>query len=81
MNPEDHGSDLDPGPPIRALREQEHETSSDFIGRVRRRIYRRTAATQLASYSWDLPKVILFEMAEVFTHLLKTFGSNKEPKA
>jgi hypothetical protein len=72
--------DQDPGPPISILRDQEHESSSDFMQRIRRRIYRRTAASQIASYSWHLPKIVLFEMTEVLAHLLKAFGSKKEPR-
>jgi hypothetical protein len=56
------------------------EPSSDFVERVRRRIYRRTTASQFVSYSWHLPRVILTEMAGVLSHILKAFGTGKEPK-
>lgn len=67
-----------PDEPIRALAEQEVEPSSRFLQRVRSRIYRRTAASQLASYSWHLPKVILLEMVGVFSHVVKALATSKE---
>ena len=84
MNPEAGDSanvpgDQETGQPIRVLIDQEQEPSPHFIEQVRRKIYRRSAASQLASYSWHLPKIILMEMVRVFSHLLKAFGTNKEP--
>ncbi len=70
--------DLDLGPPLLLLREQERETSARFVGLVRRRIHRRTAATQVATFSWHLPKTALAEMARLLSHFVQTFGSNKE---
>jgi N-glycosylase/DNA lyase len=72
------GPDSDTGQPIRVLSEQEYETSSDFMVRVRSKIYRRTAASQFASYSWQLPKVVLLEMARVLGHLFTALGAKKE---
>ncbi len=63
--------------PIRALKDQEHETSPDFMGRVRRKIYRRATVSQVASYSWHLPKVILMELASLLGHLCRVFGTKK----
>lgn len=68
MNPT--GSDR----PIRALPSQEHETSPDFLARIRRRIYRRAATSQLASYSWNVPKLILIEMVSLLGHLFTMSG-------
>ena len=67
------------GQPIRLLVDQELEPSLDFMQRVRGKIYRRTATTQLAAYSWHLPRVILVEMASLVGHFVKAFASNKEP--
>lgn len=64
--------------PIRLLMEQEWETSPQFIKRLRAKIHRRTAASQLASFSWNLPKAILMELAGVFGHLFTTAGGKKE---
>ncbi len=79
MNPE--GGDpenISAGEPIRGLTEQESETSPDFISKVRRKIYRRTVASQFASYSWHLPGVILMELAGLLSHFVKSSGKNKE---
>ena len=65
---------------IPALMEQEHETSPDFVDRVRGKIYRRTVTSQLASYSWHLPKMILIELASLLNHLFRAFGTKKEPE-
>jgi hypothetical protein len=84
MNPEGGnsgdtpGGEPETGPAIRVLAEQEYDTSPDFIGRVRRKIYRRMAASQFASYSWHLPKVILMELAGLLRHFVKSSGTNKE---
>jgi hypothetical protein len=64
--------------PIRLLMEQEWETSPDFIKRIRANIHRRAAASQLASFSWNLPKTILMELAGVLGHLFKTVNGKKE---
>ncbi|HXF25685.1 MAG TPA: hypothetical protein VN788_06495 [Verrucomicrobiae bacterium] len=64
--------------PIRELMEQGREPSPDFMQRIQRKIYRRAAGSQLASYSWHLPKIILVEMASLLSHLFKTFGTDKE---
>ena len=65
----------EPERPIRALPLQERETSPDFLARVRRRIYRRSAASQFASYSWNLPKLILFELMSLLGHLFTISGT------
>ena len=74
------GADPDPEQPIHVLREQEIDVPHDFLGRVRRSIYRRTTVSQFASYSWHLPKTILIEMAVLLGHLFTTIGATKEPK-
>ena len=56
--------------PLRVLREQERETSPDFVAKVRRRIQRRATVAQVASYSWHLPGVVLVEMAGLVKHLV-----------
>ena len=54
--------DPDAGEPIRMLAGQEVETSSGFLRRVRGKIHRRTAVSQFAVYSWDLPRVVLMDL-------------------
>jgi hypothetical protein len=79
MNPEPEAGDA--GRPIRILREQEHDTSSDFVNRVRNRIHRRAATTQAAAFSWHLPKVALLEMARLLTHLVASVGARKDSQS
>lgn len=73
-----------PGPenqdesPIGALANQELQPSPDFWASVRRSIYRREAVSQLASYSWDVPKVVLTELFGVIRHLFFALGGRKE---
>ncbi len=75
-----NSDDSDPGQPILILRDQEEETSSRFVAKVRGRIHRRTTASQVASYSWFLPGTALLEMARLLTHFLQSFGTNKDPQ-
>lgn len=72
MNPE--------GDPLEILREQELETSARFLAQVRGKIYRRTATSHVVTYSWNLPKVSILELARVLSDFLQSFGTNKEPK-
>ena len=73
-------NDPDAGQPILILRDQERETSSRFVAKVRGRILRRIAASQVANYSWFLPGTALLEMARLLTHFLQSFGTNKDPQ-
>lgn len=72
MNPD--GGGPAPEDPIRVLLGQELDTSSDFVGRVRGRIRRRTAASQLASFSWNLPRLVLAEMTCMLNHVFTALG-------
>jgi hypothetical protein len=84
MNPDGGGSTGTPGTengtgrPIRALMELERETTPDFMSKVRNKIYRRTATSQVAAFSWHLPKVILIEMAGLLTYLFRAIGTEKD---
>lgn len=64
--------------PIHVLMEQELETSPDFMARIRGKIYRRTATSQLATFSWHLPKLILVELATLLSHLFRAFGTKRD---
>lgn len=50
--------------PIDVLKNQELEPTRDLVGRVRRQIERRTAASQAATFSWQLPKLVLLEFVK-----------------
>lgn len=65
------------GRPIASLAELDQEVSPHFLSAVRKKIYRRTAANQMVSFSWNLPKVILMEMIMLIGHLL---GSSHKGK-
>jgi hypothetical protein len=77
MNPNQPASDQDVGEPIEILKEQELDTSPQFVAQVRGKIHRRTATSQLVTYSWNLPKVSLIELVRLLTHFLETFGTRK----
>lgn len=72
--------DEDPlaGEPIKALRELEEDTSPFFLRAIRRNIHRRTAASHLLSFSWQLPKVTFVEMESMLIHILRTLSIQKE---
>ena len=78
MNPDAAGAEEQSAQRILVLREQEQETSPDFLNRVRGRIQRRTAVSHVASYSWHLPKTILLELASLLGYVFKTLGARKE---
>ena len=59
-NPQDE-VDVDPGEPVDSLANFEHGASDDFLGRIRRSIQRRTTASQIATFSWDIPFVVFLE--------------------
>lgn len=77
MNP---SSDPDPGAPVDLLRSQEEEPDPEFIAGVRRKIHRRAVTAQFATYSWQMPKTVLTEVASVFGHIIRTLASNKDPR-
>jgi hypothetical protein len=56
------GEDVDPGEPITELAGFEHDVSSALLSRIRRAIQRRTAASQLTSFAFYLPMVLLKEL-------------------
>ena len=67
----------EPDQPIAALAELEQDISPTFFNVVRNKIYRRTAAAQVVSFSWSVPKMIFFELADIFTRLLMLAGKRK----
>ena len=78
MNPHSGDPEQDADFPIEALREQEQDIAPDFITRVRNKIHRRTTASQFASYSWHLPKVVLIEMSSVLSYIFTAIAGKKE---
>lgn len=72
------GSTGEAGEPVRVLRDLEQETSAEFVLKVRRKIQRRNAASNVVSLSWHLPKMILAEMAGILHHLFTAMGGRKD---
>ena len=50
---------MDPGEPIKELAGWEQPTSDKFLRLVRGRIQRRSTVGQFATFSWDVPRMIL----------------------
>jgi hypothetical protein len=67
----------DPEEPIRGLADLETEVSPSFVNMVRRKIQRRTTASQYAHFSWSLPGIILMEFLHVLVHLFAVAGGRK----
>jgi len=71
-NPEmPQDKEVDPGEPIAALAGFEGNTSPGFMMRVRRKIQRRTTTAQVASFTWNVPSIVLLELWRVLIQLLQ----------
>lgn len=70
-------NEREPDEPIRVLRDQEHETKPDFLAKVRNSIHRRHATAQIASWSWNTPKLVLVEMASMLDYIIRVVGGNR----
>ena len=62
--------------PIDELKDQELDPKRDFVGRVRRQIERRTATSHPATFSWELPKLVLLEFLKAAGEL----SPKKDPR-
>ena len=71
--------EIDPGQPIDMLSGFEYETSTTLLDRIRRAIHRRTAISQIASFSWTVPFIVLLEfwLALADTLFPKTIGKDQ----
>ena len=71
-----------PGPeqeePISLLAGQESQVSADFIPKLRRRIHRRAASSQVMAFCWELPQIVLFEMVHLAVEVAAAVGGKKE---
>jgi hypothetical protein len=65
------------GEPIGALRELQQNTSASFVSVIRKKIQRRTTASQLLSFSWQLPKIVFFELGNMLAQILNVFSIRK----
>jgi len=62
---------------IRGLADLETEVSPSFVTMVRRKIHRRTTASQYAHFSWSLPGIVLMEFLTVLVHLFAVVDGRK----
>ncbi|HEY3841135.1 MAG TPA: hypothetical protein VGL72_31405 [Bryobacteraceae bacterium] len=74
--PEEAGDD-DAGEPIQELKDLERDTSPGFLARVWRKIQRRTAVSHVATFSWRMPGVVLFELVGMLVHVLNALSTRK----
>jgi hypothetical protein len=74
------GEEVDPGQPIDALSAFEYDASSKFLSGIRRRIQRRTAVSQIVSFSWTTPFIVLLEFWLALAEALfpKTIGKDQQ---
>jgi hypothetical protein len=77
-NPRSFPPDDGEGSPIGQLSALEQDTSSNFVMSVRKRIYRRTAASQFAAFSWNAPIMILMEFWGILADLFMGLGGVTE---
>lgn len=63
--------EIDLGVPARELGQLEQEPTTDFVPIVRRKIYRRTAASQFVNFAWNVPGVVLRELLMMTVELFK----------
>ena len=68
MNQENEA--MSDGERIRPLADLGQDVSPEFLGIVRKKISRRTAANHMVSFSWNLPKVILLEMVMLISQFV-----------
>lgn len=66
--------------PLSRLAHQENEVSPEFIHRFRRRLDRRIATTQMASFYWKMPSAVLLEMASLIGEFVYAVGGKKESR-
>jgi hypothetical protein len=71
--------DEDPqaGEPIVALKELEQDTSVFFLRGVRKKIHRRTTASQLLSFSWQIPGMAFAALGNMVVHILSALTIRK----
>ena len=71
-DPEDEDPEL--GEPIRELRDIATETPVFFLSAVRRKVYRRTTASQLLTFGLQASKIVAIESTRMMIEILSTLG-------
>jgi hypothetical protein len=69
--------EVDPGEPVTELAAFEHDVSAALLSRIRHAIRRRTTASQLTSFAYHLPLVLL---KEVWLMMMSQFNSKRVGK-
>ena len=77
----DKDREVDPGEPIAVLAGLERTPSPSFFNIVRRRIQRRSTASQLASFSWNVPTMIFMEFWKAVIQILSPRDTSKGGQA
>ena len=65
------------GEPITELNELELDTSPLFVRGVRRKIHRRTTASQLISFSWQAPGMAFAALGHMLIHIVNALTARK----
>jgi hypothetical protein len=73
-------SDAEPEGRIAELASLEQDISPNFLVAVRKKIYRRTAVAQAAAFSWNVPKIIFFELLELVGHFINPSAQTQRRK-
>jgi hypothetical protein len=73
-----NGSGQELEEPIRLLAGQEDQAAPDFVPKLRRRIHRRAASSQVVEFCWELPQIVLLEMVHLAVEVAVAVGGKKE---
>jgi len=60
--------------PVAALNDFEEDVSSEFVPRLRRRLHRRVFSGQVASFSYNVPAMLLREFLQLIFGLFMPSG-------
>jgi hypothetical protein len=63
--------------PIPGLADFESDVSSGFVGVVRKKIFRKTAVSQFANFSWKMPTAIFIELMNLIVHFVSAVGGRR----
>jgi|SwirhisoilCB3_FD_contig_31_4946234_length_638_multi_2_in_0_out_0_1 hypothetical protein len=74
-NPED--GDQEFGEPIGELKEIALDTPVSLLPAVRRKVHRRTTASQLLTFGLQAPKMIAIEAVRMMIEILSTLGKRR----
>ena len=70
--------EVDPGEPIVELAKLEHNASSRLAPRISRTIQRRTTVSHLASFSLNVPLLVLGELWSILINTPNRIGIRKD---